>query len=409
MAPAHSKRPAVNPVLPMKITGIRTTPYEITCKRTIADANDPVGHNGMPMLAVWLDTDEGVSGVTLGSPGIRTQIHDLVADLLIGRDPRGVRGHWKRMIDATFKGGNRGMINSAISTIDVALWDLKAKLNNEPLWKTLGASTRAVRAYASGIDLSLSDAEIRDFYTGLAAHGVNAGKLKIGLDQEADLRRIAIMRDALATSGKTPVLMIDSNEYWSPKQAIRSIREIERQFDIFWAEEPARRWDAQGLKQVGDSVSAAIATGENLDDISEFRPLLQHGAVDIVQVGLRTAGITGALMVADLAYAFDKPVSLMNCAAHVMAHVAAVIPNHISMECAMLGRGDGLKHDHKIVDGWIMLTDQPGLGIAFDDSRLAALTPNPSATRSRAGSWGRRRGAGLMVVHPHESEYLGEE
>ena len=92
---------------------------------------------------------------------------------------------------------------------DVALWDLKAKANDEPLWKTLGASSRAVKAYASGIDLSLDDDGIRKFYESQAAQGIAIGKLKVGLDREADLRRIGIMKEALATSGKDPILLID--------------------------------------------------------------------------------------------------------------------------------------------------------------------------------------------------------
>lgn len=367
----------------MKITGLRSAQYEIKLRRVISDANDPHGHIYMPMMAVWLDCDAGLSGVALGSPGMRSQIHGLVDDLLVGRDPRGVRGHWKRMMDATFKGGNRGLINSAISTIDIALWDLKAKLNNEPLWKTLGASTRAVRVYASGIDLSMTDDELSGFYSGQAARGINAGKLKVGLDLQSDLRRIGIMRDALAVVNSSPLLMVDSNEYWSPKQAIRNIGEIEKHFDIFWVEEPARRWDANGLKKVSEGVKAAVATGENLHDISEFRPLLEAGAVDVVQVGAGTSGITGALMIGELAYAFDKPVSVMNCAAHFMAHVAAALPNHIMMEAAMLGRSDGLVHSHTIDSGWIMLSDGPGLGIEFDVARIHHLALGARWARER--------------------------
>lgn len=393
----------------MKITGVRTHIYEIALKRAIADANNPVGFGRMPMMAVWLDCDEGVSGVAISSPGVRGQVHGLADDLLAGRDPRGVRGHWKRMMDAVFKGGNRGLVNGAIGALDIALWDLKAKLNHEPLWKTLGASSRKVRAYASGIELNLDDAKLATYYAGMAGLGVNAGKLKVGLDRESDLRRIGIMRDALAASGKRPILMVDSNEYWSPKQAIQILAEYEKHYDIFWAEEPARRWDARGLKRVGDSVRAAIATGENLDDISEFRPLFEAGAIDIAEVGARTGGITGAMMVADLAYAFETPVSMMNCAAHFMAHAAAAMPNHIMMECAMLGRSDGLIGGHPIEDGWITLSDRPGLGIEFDLERLKQLAVEAPSGNARAGSWGRRRGAGLIEVAPWEKEEQGEE
>jgi L-alanine-DL-glutamate epimerase-like enolase superfamily enzyme len=393
----------------MKITGVRTHAYEITLRRPIGDANSPSGFDRMPMLAVWVDSDEGPSGVSFGTPAARGQIHALVQDLLVGRDPRGVRGHWKRMMDAVFKGGNRGIANAAVSAIDVALWDLKAKLHDEPLWKTLGASTRKVRAYASGIDLCLDDLALRRFYQDMAAHGVHAGKLKVGLDRESDLRRIAIMRDALATSGKPPVVMVDANEYWSPKQAIRHISAYEEQFDIFWVEEPARRWDVRGLREVSRAVRAAVATGENLDDVSEFQPLIAGGAVDVVEVGSKTGGITGALLVADLAHGFDLPVALMNCPAHFMAHLAAALPNHVMMECAMLGRGDGVVSHHLVEDGWITLTNRPGLGIEFDVPRLQALAVEAPSGGARAGSWGRRPGAGLLEVRPGEPEEPGEE
>ena len=154
------------------------------------------------------------------------------------------------MVDLAFKDGNRGIMSQAISALDIALWDLKAKANEEPLWKTLGASTRRVKAYASGIDLPLSDNEVRDYYEAMARKGISAGKLKVGLDREMDLRRLQIMHDALALSGKKPVLTVDVNEYWSPKQAIRHIRFFEEHFDITWVEEPARRWDYMGLRRV---------------------------------------------------------------------------------------------------------------------------------------------------------------
>ena len=96
------------------------------------------------------------------------------------------------------------------------------------------------------------------------------------------------MRDALATNGKKPELMIDSNEYWSPKQAIRYISEIEKHFDLTWVEEPARRWDYRGLRKVSQSVRAAVATGENLHDPGDFIALIANEAADVLQVGVGT-------------------------------------------------------------------------------------------------------------------------
>ncbi len=393
----------------MKITGVRTKLYEFDLARPISDANDPAGRQHVTNLAVFIDTDTGITGTALGSPAARSHIHGMVNDLLIGRDPRGVKGLWKKMVDAVFKSNNRGIVNDALSAIDVALWDIKAKANHEPLWKTLGASTRKVKAYASGIEIGLSDDDMRAFYTSLAARGVSAGKLKVGLDMDTDLRRLAIMRDALATSGKPPVLMIDSNEYWSPKQAIRHISRIEREFDLTWVEEPARRWDYRGLRLVSQSVKAAVATGENLDDISEFMPLFLNEAIDVIEVGSGTSGITGALQVADMAYGFDLPVALMNSPANFMAHLAAALPNHYMMEVAELGREVALTFDCRIEDGWIVLGDTPGHGMVFDEARLAALEVTAPSPRGGAIGWGRRRGAGLYEVPPGEPQEIGEE
>ena len=146
----------------MKITGVRTAAFQHDMARAIGDANSPRGRGINAGLAVFLDTDEGLTGVALGNPAQAGAIESMARNLLFGQDPRGVIGLWQRMADFAFKGGNRGAITDVIGALDVALWDLKAKASDEPLWKTLGASSPRVRAYASGIDLPLTDEEIRD-------------------------------------------------------------------------------------------------------------------------------------------------------------------------------------------------------------------------------------------------------
>lgn len=388
----------------MKITGVRTQPFEIPLTRPIGDANHPSGRDFLASTAVYIDTDEGLTGIAMGGPS--NIIHSLVEELLIGRDPRGTRGLWKVLDDHVFKSGNRGALCDAISAIDIALWDLKARINNEPLWKTLGASTRKVRAYASGIDLSLTDEEIRTFYTRMAKQGVCAGKLKCGVDLDMDLRRIGIMKDALATSGKKPELLIDVNEYWSPKQTIRYMHAIESTYEITWIEEPARRWDWQGLKKVSDNIRAQVASGENLDHISDFAPLLTNRAVDVLNLGGGAGGITGALQIADLAFGCEIPISMMNCAANFLAHVGATLPNHYMMEVLDAGRDAVLTHSHPIEDGWITLNDEPGLGFTFDEEKLKQYAPND---KRPSLSWGRRRGAAMYLVGPDENVEIDRE
>jgi len=105
---------------------------------------------------------------------------------------------------------------------------------------------------------------------------MRTAKLKGGLDVERDRKRLALVRDVLAEAcdGARPGLMLDANEAWNRKQAVRHIRELEQSFDLIWVEEPVRRWDAEGLASVGRGVKASIATGENLTGLDQFRPLL---------------------------------------------------------------------------------------------------------------------------------------
>lgn len=393
----------------MKITGVRSIVFEHKMARAIGDANYPAGRQQYAALALFLDTDVGLTGVSLGNPALQGDIHAMAENLLFGRDPRGVAGLWRIMADFVFKGGNRGAAADVIAALDIALWDLKAKYNREPLWKTLGASSRSVKAYASGIDLCLNDDEIHSFYDAQAARGISIGKLKVGLNRESDGRRIGIMKSALAASGKPPVLLIDSNEYWSPKQSIRHIRFFERSYDIFWAEEPARRWDYEGLRQVSQSIQAAVATGENLDDASDFRPLIAHRAADVLQIGMGTGGITGAMRVAQMADGFDLPVSVMNCPGNFMAHFAAVLPNHIWMEVVDAGRDWVFDHDSCVEDGWIILGDRPGNGIQFDQQKLEQCRVTHGSPMAAPSPWGRRRGAGLHIVPEGEPQEVGQE
>jgi L-alanine-DL-glutamate epimerase-like enolase superfamily enzyme len=381
----------------MKITGFRVENYTMQMDRPIADSNYPAGDDLMPSSLLWIETDEGVSGIAPGGGDVERFFH-----LLEGQDPREVVGLWRKMVDYVHKGGLVA-VGGPISSIDIALWDLKAKLAEEPLWQTFGALEGRTKAYASGIGYCLSDEDLFAFYRRMAERGVDGGKLKIGLDMTADLRRIGIMRDALSVASPRPQLMIDVNEYWSPKQTVRFMHEIEKHYDITWIEEPARRWDYEGLSQVSRQIKAAVATAENLKSIGEVYPLIHNQAVDIINVSTATSGFTGCRQVAHLAYAYELPVSMMNCQANYMAHLAAALPNHLSMEVVDPGREHCLDFDNHIEEGFIVLGDKPGLGIEVNEQKLRALQENPPA-RKRNFPFARREGAGAYVKGVEEGE-----
>jgi L-alanine-DL-glutamate epimerase-like enolase superfamily enzyme len=150
-----------------------------------------------------------------------------------------------------------------------------------------------------------------------------------------------------------------------------------------------------------------VATGENLADIKDFMPLLANEAVDIVQIGIGTTGITGLMKVADMAYGFELPVSMMNCPVNFMAPAAAAIPNHIMMEVVDERDAGILATDSNIEDGHIVLGDAPGLGLTVDEEgldRLSRAAPEHVETIPA----GRRRGAALVEVKIGEPEDLDE-
>jgi L-alanine-DL-glutamate epimerase-like enolase superfamily enzyme len=384
----------------MKITNFRVEQYLMKLDRLIGDANLPDGTDLMPGSILYLETDENITGISLGFGGTKV---GMLFPAIEGEDPRDVVGLWARMNDWVHKMGNRGESNMALSAIDIALWDLKAKLADEPLWKTLGAREGRVKAYASGLDYCLSDDELFAFYRRLAERGVDGGKLKVGLDIKADMRRLGIMREALSIASPRPQLMIDSNEYWSPKQAVRYIQQMEEHFDLLWVEEPARRWDYDGLRLVSQQVKAAVATAENINSVADVYPLVANEAADILNVSALHSGVTGCRQIANMAATYQLPVSMMNCQANFMAQVAAALPNHTIMEVVDPGREHCLKFNNYIEDGYIVLGNEPGFGIDIDEQKLAALKANPP-TGKGTFPFPRREGAGRYLVPPEKGE-----
>ncbi len=390
----------------MKITGVKTTLYEYRMARRRGDANSPSGRSRASGCVLELTTDVGLTGVALGGGGALPQINGLVNGILIGEDPRHVTGLWQRMVERYFKGGHDGIANDAISVLDQALWDLKAKANDEPLWKTLGASNRKVLSYASGLDMPLSDDGIYDFYANMAKnYGFKGGKLKVGLDQDMDLRRIEKMKQGLEHATDKPALFIDANEYWSPKQAIAKVREMERHFDIAWVEEPARRWDFLGLRRISDAIKAPVCAGENLDTLGDFLPYFHNRSADVVQVSTGMTGITCALQLADAAYGFELPVTMGGSGGYLNAHVAACLPNFMIMEVGEPVPEDGVyTTDITFEDGYAILGDRPGTGIVIDHEALERQNVKNVSFGAGPSPFGRRPGAGLWEFAPTEEE-----
>ena len=174
-----------------------------------------------------------------------------------------------------------------------------------------------------------------------------------------------------------PALMLDANECWTRKQAVRHVSELEQTLDLSWVEEPVRRWDAEGLAAVGRGIRASVASGENLTGLEQYRSLLAQGAVDIVQAAA-VWGVTHFLRVAALAHAHDLPVSPIGGSPIALLHAATAVPNHLASELQNLLEPVGLSFDLRVEGGAFVLGDSAGLGVEVDEEAIAAaVRPEP--------------------------------
>ncbi|NKE60508.1 mandelate racemase/muconate lactonizing enzyme family protein [Lentzea sp. PSKA42] len=382
----------------MRITGLRTLTTVQDWGRVVGDANGVYTDGLVRVPIVVVETDAGITGVGLGP---HVEIETVFA-AIEGEDPRCVTALYDRMLRRMFKAGHAGAVFGTIGALDTALWDIKAQAAGEPLWRLLGGRDRRVPAYASGLDIALDDDEFVAVYQNYADHGLRAAKIKGGLDVERDRQRLGLVRDVLtdAGHGARPSLMLDVNETWTRKQAVRHVGELEDTLDLTWIEEPVRRWDVEGHAAVGRGVRASVATGENLTGLEQHRPLITAGAVDIVQTAA-VWGITHFLRVAVLAHAHDLPVSPIGTTPVGLLHAATSVPNHLVSELQDLRPPLGVSLDLHVEDGAYVLGDSPGLGVRIDEEKIAAsshLLPHPASGGSHIRP--ERAGHRLHAVEP---------
>jgi len=378
----------------MKITGYRALRTFRDWGRPVGDVNGFVSSGITEVALVLLDTDEGVTGVGMGSH----QDIEQLFPALEGQDPRAVATLYDRMLARVFKAGHAGATFAGIGTLDMALWDIKAKLAGEPLWRLLGSADRYVEGYASGLDIALDDEQLAAFYSTMAERGFSSGKLKGGRSIDDDIRRLGIISDALRPNAPHPALMLDANESWNLKQAVRHIAAVEAVHDLTWIEEPLRRWDAAGHARLTRSIRAGVATGENLTGLEQYTPLFDAGAVDVVQAG-SVWGITHFIRVAHAANSRDLPMSPVGLTANpAVAHAAAAIPNHLSAEVQDLGAPFGMTIDAEYSDGGIVLGDAPGVGVSVDEEAIARRGDADASWLINEGPHVRPDRAGLQLV-----------
>lgn len=316
-------------------------------------------------------------GYTYADSATALLVQHTLAKTVEGQNAMAPTANWNAMVMRTRNLGRPGIVSMAISAVDIALWDLKARLLDLPLLTLLGTVRESVPIYGSGGFTSYSEQQLRNQLAGWVEQGITRVKMKIGRDANADIRRVQAAREAI---GRDVELFVDANGAYSRKQALDQAQKF-ADFNVSWFEEPVSSDDLAGLRLVRDRAPSGmeIAAGEYGYDAGYFRRMLAAGAVDVLQAdATRCGGVTGFLQAMALCEAHHLPLSAhtapwvhthLGCAATPVRHLE-YFHDHVRIEKMFF---DGVRSP---VNGELEPDlSRPGMGIELrqsDAQRFAA-------------------------------------
>jgi L-alanine-DL-glutamate epimerase-like enolase superfamily enzyme len=325
-------------------------------------------------LIVRVRTDSGLEGIGItynevGGEATQDVIELNMAPRLLGRDPFETEIIYADFVQYMRGVGRKGLTFCALSAIDIALWDLKGKIFDVPLYRLLGGNRTRVPVYASGGWTTYSDEELVAEAMRMVKQGYDKIKLKVGVDggmnPQRDVARIAKVRDAI---GPKTTLILDANNCWTAATAARFANRI-KDYDILFLEEPVFADDIPGLAQFKRSTDLPLGTGEHEYTKFGARDLILANAVDVLQLdGARAGGYTEMLKVAAIAQAWNIPIA-PHAMENIHLHLAAAVPNAWFVERLLLFEE---LTSHTFVnapvpkDGYMEVPDLPGMGLTLN-------------------------------------------
>lgn len=360
----------------MKITDVESMLISIPLRKPTAMSNKRI--TSREYVITRVHTDEGITGsaYTIGGAVVLSSLRDALKPLVVGQDPFYTEQLWDKMFKTTMTLGRKGAVIRAISTIDIALWDIKGKALNTPVYKLLGAYSDRVPAYASGGYYREGESfqEMADEMAMVVSRGFNTIKIKVGaLSFEEEVERLRTLR---RTVGDNVQIFVDANCAWNELTYARKIMRAFEEYNVGWFEEPVWPDNFRGSAQLAEMFETPIATGEQECTRWGFRDLIEHRAADILQPDVAVlGGISEWMKVASLASAYDIPI-----ASHyfhdIHVHLMTAIPNAFMAEYFMRDLDimlfdEVVKEPLKPENGYLVPPQRPGLGMELDEEKLA--------------------------------------
>ncbi|XVH33465.1 mandelate racemase/muconate lactonizing enzyme family protein (plasmid) [Haloferacaceae archaeon DSL9] len=362
----------------MEITEVESFAVSIPLEQPVAFATRVVEERDHAIT--YIRTSDGTEGLgySLGYGGadlIADAVENVLSPMIVGEDPRDTERLWREMFDGTVQIGRKGVMVRAISTIDIALWDIKAKDADQPLYKLLGAYKDELPAYASGGYYRENKGleGLREEMQMYVDRGHDVMKIKVGrLSVEEETERVKVARE---TIGDERTLLLDANGKWKNKQeAVRACRAF-AEYDPYFIEEPVMPDSVELMSEVNAALDYPVAAGELEFSRYGFTQLLSAKAVDIIQPDVTVVGgVTEWMRVAHLANCYDIPIAPhYNWDLHVQ--LLAAVENGLWIEffhrdTDVKAFDDVIKHPLEPENGMIKLPDRPGHGVVLNDDML---------------------------------------
>jgi L-rhamnonate dehydratase len=336
------------------------------------------------LLFVEVATDAGITGYGLTGDlqvsGVRDFINQQLAPFLRGKSALDTEARWQEMFLTFNPRYQTGAFSSAVSALDIALWDIKGKHLNMPVWRLLGGAKKIVPAYITFGLLNFNRDQLVEFVRQFLADGQNKFKMVVAIDNgeniAEDAARVAAVRDAI---GPDHDLMIDGNYLFSINRALQLAKRVEP-YNITWFEEPIYGNDARLLSQLRQRCPVPISAGQNEGSRFRHLELLQHASIDILQPNVcYVGGYTEGMKVAALAQAYNINIADGGGWPHHNMHLQAATANGWRVEFHYLMWMTGniiYRNPPQPVKGNVTLTEDPGLG----------LEPNREALREYLAS-----------------------
>ncbi|HHX65353.1 MAG TPA: mandelate racemase/muconate lactonizing protein [Chloroflexi bacterium] len=335
------------------------------------------GKYRMHSIFIEVDTDAGIVGLSgpVGGGNARIILSEF-KDLLLGEDPRAVELLWDKMHRLAVH-GRKGSTMMAISALDCALWDIRGKWANAPVYQLLGGPTRTrIPAYASMLGFSVEPEQAAQRAREYAAKGYTAQKWFFRAspaDGMAGIRKnVALVQAVREAIGEDHDLMLDCWMSWDLYYARQMAPRI-APYNPRWIEEPAMPDKPEICAQIRQAVPFPVSNGEHEYTRWGFKHLLEIGAQDVLQPDIYwCGGITETLKIAALASAYDVAVIPHGHSSHATAHFLAAQSPHLCPIQEYLVKWNTvhqffLKHKVEPVDGYIEVPQQPGLGLEIDE------------------------------------------